>query len=216
MCAAVSVYVRFAGSCVPACGRRSSDRAVWRAALASLPARGGSAVVVTDGGEPETGYLYTVVSVDVVWAKSDVDGLLDPSGVPMRFVVDAPHIVPIGPVTSSPGMFRYRRSVHTGESHVALVLFDSLSDGPAGFADVYPVALVTRDLVHNTSASTRGDRVLGVDELVSQGGGGTEHRTDTMSLEDSPQLPGDAVHKGEYSKRFVLNPLHVVVQLGSR
>ena len=67
-----------------------------------------------------------------------------------------------------------------------LVLFDSLSEGPAGFADVNPVALVTRDLVHNTSASTRGDRVLGVDEVVPQGGGGTEHGTDTMPLEDSP------------------------------
>ena len=125
----------------------------------------------------------------------------------MRFAVDAPHIVPIWPVTSSPGMFRYSRSVHTGESHVALVFFNSLSDGPAGFADVNPVALVTRDLVHNTSPSTRGDRVLGVYEVVPQGGGGTEHGADTISLEDSPQLPGDAVHKGEYNKRFVLNPL---------
>ena len=130
MCAAAPVYIRFAGSCVPVCGRRSGDRAVWRAALASSsgPTRGGSAVVATDGGEPETGYVNNVVSVDVVWAKSDVDGLFDTSGVPMRFVVDALHIVPIGPVTSSPGMFRYRRSVHTGESHVALVLFDSLSE----------------------------------------------------------------------------------------
>ena len=163
MCAAVSVYIRFAGSCVPVCGRRSGDRAVWRAALASGtgPAGGGLAAVATDGGEPETGYVHTVVSVDVVRAKSDVDGLLDTSGVPMRFVVDAPHTVPIWPVTSSPGMFRYRRSVHTGESHVALVLFDSLSDGPAGFADVYPVALVTRDLVHHPSPSTRGTGSLG-------------------------------------------------------
>ena len=134
MCAAVSVYIRFAGSCVPVCGRRSDDRAVWRAALASCsgPARGGSAVVATDGGEPETGYVHTVVSVDVVRAKSDVDGLLDTSSVPMRFAVDAPHIVPIWPVTSSPGMFRYSRSVHTGESYVALVFFNSLSDGPPG------------------------------------------------------------------------------------
>ena len=74
MRAAASVYVRFAGSCVPVCGRRSSDRAVWRAILASTsgPVRGGSAVVASDGGEPEIGDDNAAVPVDVVSTKSDV------------------------------------------------------------------------------------------------------------------------------------------------
>ena len=74
MRAAASVYVRFAGSCVPVCGRRSGDRAVWRAILASTsgPVRGGSAVVASDGGEPEIGDDNAAVPVDVVSTKSDV------------------------------------------------------------------------------------------------------------------------------------------------
>ena len=107
-------------------------------------------VVVSDGGEPEPGDVNTAVPVEVVVAKSDVNGLLHAPGVPVLFTVDTPHIVPIRPVTSSPSMLSYCRSVHTGESHVTLMLLDSLTDGPAGSADVDLVAFVARDLVDNS------------------------------------------------------------------
>ena len=159
--------------------------------------------------------VNTAVLVEVVVVKADVDGLLHAPGVPVLFTVDTPHIVPIRPVTSSPSMLSYCRSVHTGESHVTLMLLDPLTDGPAGFTDVDLVALATWNLVDDTSTSSRGDRVLWVDELVPQGGRRAKLSMDAVFFEDSTHLSGDTVHEEEYSEGLVLNPLCIGVHLWS-
>ena len=94
-----------------------------------------------DRWKPEFGDVNAAVSVDVVTLEADVDGFLDASGVPMWFQFYTLHIVPIRMVTSFQGVFSYRRSVHTAESHVELMLLDPLADTFAGFTDVHLVAL---------------------------------------------------------------------------
>ena len=66
-------------------------------------------VVLADGGEPEPGDVDAAVPVDVVSIQADVDGLLDASCVPMLVLVHALHAVPVGVVTSSPGVFGYKQ-----------------------------------------------------------------------------------------------------------
>ena len=65
-------------------------------------------VVLADGGEPEPGDVDAAVPVDAVSIQADVDGLLDASCVPMLVLVHALHAVPVGVVTSSPGVLGYR------------------------------------------------------------------------------------------------------------
>ena len=65
-------------------------------------------VVLADGGEPEPGDVDAAVPVDVVPIQADVDGLHDASCVQMLVLVHALQAVPIGVVTSSPGVLGYR------------------------------------------------------------------------------------------------------------
>ena len=77
--------------------------------LGVAPLRSGALVVVlADGGDPEPGDVDAAVPVDVVSIQADVDGLLDASCVPMLVLVHTLHAVPVGVVTSSPGVFGYR------------------------------------------------------------------------------------------------------------
>ena len=70
--------------------------------------RSGAAVIVlVDGGEPEPGYVDAAAPVDVVLVEADVDSLLDSSGVPVLVLVYRLHAIPVGVVTSSPGVFSY-------------------------------------------------------------------------------------------------------------
>ena len=100
------------------CGRGTGDLS-WRRTLHSrgvggrvlgvAPLRSDAPVVVlADGGEPEPGDVDAAVPVDAVSIQADVDGLLDASCVPMLVLVHALHAVPVGVVTSSPGVLGYR------------------------------------------------------------------------------------------------------------
>ena len=95
-------------------GARSGRRTLYSTGvrgrvLGAAPLRSGAPVVVlANGGEPEPGDVDATVPVDVVSIQADVDGLLDASCVPMLVLVHALHAVPIGVVTSSPGVLGYR------------------------------------------------------------------------------------------------------------
>ena len=100
------------------CGRGTGDLSGRRTlhstgvrgrVLGVAPLRSGAPVVVlADGGEPEPGDVDAAVPVDAVSIQADVDGLLDASCVPMLVLVHALHAVPVGVVTSSPGVLGYR------------------------------------------------------------------------------------------------------------
>ena len=100
------------------CGRGTGDlsgrrtlhfKGVRGRVLGAAPLRSGAPVVVlADGGEPEPGDVDAAVPVDVVSIQADVDDLLDVSCVPMLVLVHALHAVPVGVVTSSPGVLGYR------------------------------------------------------------------------------------------------------------
>ena len=89
-----------------------------------------------DCGHPGFGNFNSAVRVDVIRVKCYMDSFLDPTGVPVRVLINKLYLVPKWIMAGLVGVLRNGGGLGTGESYIPVVLFDSFLHRSPCFPDV--------------------------------------------------------------------------------
>ena len=82
-----------------------------------------------DRGHPRFGNFNSIIPVDVIRVKSYVDSFLDPTGIPVRVMINKLYLVPKWIMAGLVDMLRNGGGLGTNESYIPVVLFDCLLHG---------------------------------------------------------------------------------------
>ena len=93
-------------------------------------------VVFLDCGHPRFGNFNSAIPVDVIMVKSYVNSFLDPSGVPVRVLINKLYLVPKRVMAGLVGVLRNGGGLGMGESNIPVVFFDSLMHRYSCFPDI--------------------------------------------------------------------------------
>ena len=102
----------------------------WSAAVMS------PAAVFFDRRHPRFRNVNSIIPIDVIRAKSYVDGFLYPACVPVRILINKLYLVSNRIVAGVVNVFRNGRGMGTGESYIPVVLFHPLHYRSPCFTDV--------------------------------------------------------------------------------